>query len=82
MVQGLRAVRWFGAALVLGLGLSLAHAADESVTLLPDTDLHGADYSILKDTDLDACTAACQEFMALSIPFLLTVRSTAYPRVG
>ena len=59
MVQGLRAVRWFGATLVLGLGLSLAHAADESVTLLPDTDLPGADYSILKDTDLDACTAAC-----------------------
>ena len=36
-------------------------AADRSVTLLENTDLPGLDYSTIKDTDLDACSAACTD---------------------
>ena len=50
----------FVAALFVVLGsLSGALAADRSVTLLENTDLPGFDYSTIKDTDLDACSAAC-----------------------
>ncbi|MCS6760530.1 MAG: PAN/Apple domain-containing protein [Candidatus Devosia euplotis] len=48
-----------GAVLILALGLAHAQAADHSITLLPDTDLPGFDYAIVKNTDLDACSAAC-----------------------
>jgi uncharacterized protein YfaS (alpha-2-macroglobulin family) len=52
----------FVAALFLVFGLAgAASAVDRSVTLLEDTDLPGFDYSTLKDTDLDACSAACSE---------------------
>lgn len=43
------------------LGLGFAQAADRSVTLLPDTDLPGLDYSTIKNTDLDGCSAACTD---------------------
>ncbi|RYE08850.1 MAG: alpha-2-macroglobulin [Hyphomicrobiales bacterium] len=42
-------------------GLGMAVAADRSVTLLPDTDLPGLDYSTIKDSTLDACSAACAD---------------------
>ncbi|WP_171015697.1 alpha-2-macroglobulin family protein [Devosia sp. FKR38] len=54
-------VRWFGAALVLGLGLTQVQAADSKVTLLPGTDLPGFDYAVVKDTDLDACSTSCAD---------------------
>lgn len=47
------------AALFFALSLSPAEAADRSVTRLPGTDLPGFDYSVIRDTDLDACEAAC-----------------------
>ncbi|UXN74921.1 PAN/Apple domain-containing protein [Devosia sp. A8/3-2] len=55
----LRALRWLGAAVLMGLSLVSAQAADVKVTLLENTDLPGFDYSIIKDTDLDACRSAC-----------------------
>ncbi len=42
-------------------GLSGGFAADRTVTLLESTDLPGFDYSTIKDTDLDACSAACSD---------------------
>ena len=59
MRRGLGTIGLVGAALLLALGL--AQAADPKVTLLPDTDLPGFDYAVVKDTDLDACTAACTD---------------------
>ena len=35
--------------------------APHKITLLPDTDLPGFDYSVVKDTTLDACEAACAD---------------------
>ena len=61
MLRGLKAIRWFGAAVILGLGVTLAQAADHKITLLENTDLPGSDYSIVKDTTLDACSAACAD---------------------
>ncbi len=53
------AVSFVTAFLFVLMGLSGAIAADRSVTVLPDTDLPGFDYSTIKNTDLDACSAAC-----------------------
>lgn len=61
MLRGFGAIRWFGAAMIMGLGLSMAHAQDQKITLLENTDLPGFDYAIVKDVDLDACTAACAD---------------------
>jgi uncharacterized protein YfaS (alpha-2-macroglobulin family) len=55
------ALRWLGAAMLMGLSLSLAQAQDQKITVLENTDLPGSDYSIIKDTDLDACSAACAD---------------------
>ena len=49
----------FCAALVVVL--NTAAAAERTTTLLPDTDLPGFDYSIIEDTTLDACQAACED---------------------
>ncbi len=57
MLRGLGALRWLGAALVLGMGVTFAQAQD--VTILQNTDLPGSDYDIIRDTDLDSCSAAC-----------------------
>src|SRR6218665_3789436 len=54
-------LRWFGLAVAMGLGASSALAADHKITLLENTDLPGFDYSIVRDTDLDACSAACAD---------------------
>src|SRR5262245_3171403 len=43
------------------LTLNLAVAQDRSITLLPDTDLPGFDYSIGKGISLDQCEAACTD---------------------
>ncbi len=48
-------------ALLLALGAGTSLAAERSVTLLESTDLPGLDYSTLKDTTLDACSAACAD---------------------
>ncbi|SEP98831.1 hypothetical protein SAMN05428969_1426 [Devosia sp. YR412] len=61
MLQVVSKLRWLGLALMLSLGVSGATAADTKVTLLENTDLPGFDYSILRDVDLDACTAACTD---------------------
>lgn len=50
---------WLGLALVLAL--SSPGAADQKITLLQNTDLPGFDYAIVRNTDLDACTAACAD---------------------
>jgi uncharacterized protein YfaS (alpha-2-macroglobulin family) len=51
---------WLGLAIVLALSSPRA-AADQKITLLQNTDLPGFDYAIVRDTDLDACSAACAE---------------------
>ena len=52
----------FVAALFVILGsLSGAFAADRTVDLMEGVDLPGFDYSTIKDTDLDACSAACTD---------------------
>lgn len=61
MRRGFMALRWLGAAMLMGLSLSLAQAQDQKITVLENTDLPGSDYSIIKDTDLDACSAACAD---------------------
>ncbi len=53
-------MRALGLALVLALGAP-AMAADQKITLLENTDLPGFDYSIIRNTDLDACSAACAD---------------------
>ncbi|MBE0578383.1 alpha-2-macroglobulin family protein [Devosia sp.] len=53
-------MRALGLALVLALGAP-AMAADQKITLLEDTDLPGFDYSIIRNTDLDTCSAACAD---------------------
>jgi hypothetical protein len=45
--------------ILVTLAGSSAFAADRSVTPLPDTDLPGFDYSVIKNTDADKCSAAC-----------------------
>ncbi|MEO6396522.1 MAG: alpha-2-macroglobulin family protein [Devosia sp.] len=58
MSKPFRFASLIGAALVLALNFS-AFAAERSVTLQPDTDLPGYDYSTIENTDLDSCQAAC-----------------------
>ena len=53
--------RWFGAAMLIVSGLVPTLAAEPKITLLPGTDLPGYDYSISRDTTLDACQAACAD---------------------
>ena len=61
MLQVVSKLRWFGLAILLALAAPGTMAADTKITLLEDTDLPGFDYSILKDVDIDACTAACTD---------------------
>jgi hypothetical protein len=61
MHRNFEALRWLGAALVMGLGMSLANAQDQKITILENIDLPGSDYSIIRDTDIEACTAACAD---------------------
>lgn len=60
MLGGRRALVSVFAALAL-LGAVGAAQAETSVDLLRDTDLPGLDYEIVRDTDLDACEAACRD---------------------
>lgn len=60
-MRGLTFVRLLVAIVTLGLTLGGALAADTKITLLENTDLPGSDYSIIRNTDLDACSAACSE---------------------
>lgn len=55
----LASVAAFAAAVVLSWGIGGAVAADRTFTPLPDTDLPGFDYSVVKGVDLKACQAAC-----------------------
>lgn len=59
MLRGFSAFRWLSFALTLIAGLAGAEAAAQKIRILPETDLPGFDYTILQDTTLDACTAAC-----------------------
>jgi tetratricopeptide (TPR) repeat protein len=59
MPQVLRPVLWLCVAMLLAVGLSAANAADRTMSLLPGNDLPGGDYSVLKQTTLKACEAAC-----------------------
>ena len=62
MLPLFRSAAWFCAAIILALGLSVpVSAADRSATLLPSTDLPGFDYSVLKDSSVNACTKACTD---------------------
>jgi hypothetical protein len=60
MLQVATKMRALGLALVFALAAP-AMAADQKITLLENTDLPGFDYSIIRDTDLDACRAACAD---------------------
>ena len=61
MVRLLRYLGWLRAAFFLILTVTAASAAERRLTLLPDTDLPGFDYSVLKGVDPEACEAACTE---------------------
>jgi hypothetical protein len=62
MLPLFRSAVWFFAAIILTLGLAApVSAADRSATLLPSTDLPGFDYSVLKDSSVNACTKACTD---------------------
>ncbi|MET3924878.1 alpha-2-macroglobulin family protein [Devosia sp. 2618] len=52
---------WFGLAVAMAFAAPVAQAADHKVTLFENSDLPGSDYAIVKNTDLDACTAACAD---------------------
>lgn len=61
MLGGRRAIRSVFGALVLALVGLMPVAAETKITLFENTDLPGFDYSIVKNTDLDSCQAACSE---------------------
>lgn len=61
MLAEFGAVRNFAAAVLIGLAMIGSATAQTKITLLENTDLPGFDYSILKNTDLDACRAQCAE---------------------
>jgi len=52
---------WLIAMLVLAFNIGGAIAQDRAISLMPGTDLPGFDYSVVKDTTLDACSAACSD---------------------
>ncbi|QQR34665.1 alpha-2-macroglobulin family protein [Devosia oryziradicis] len=60
MLQVAGKLRALGLALLLAM-VAPAMAADHKITLLEDADLPGFDYSIIRDTDLDSCSAACAD---------------------
>ncbi|UJW84116.1 alpha-2-macroglobulin family protein [Devosia sp. SL43] len=60
MLHRFASIRGLVAAAMLALSIASPQAQDASrITLLENTDLPGFDYSTIKDTDLDACSAAC-----------------------
>ncbi len=61
MVRLVRSALWLCAAMVLVLGIQTAGAADRSSELLKGTDLPGFDYSVLKNSKVDACQKACTD---------------------
>ncbi|KKC40976.1 hypothetical protein WH87_02150 [Devosia epidermidihirudinis] len=58
-MRKLGVVGFLCAALLFGMGVGGASAADPKISLIESADLPGFDYSILKDTTLDACQSAC-----------------------
>ncbi|MBI4921227.1 MAG: alpha-2-macroglobulin family protein [Devosia nanyangense] len=61
MVRLVRSALWLCAAMVLMFGVQAAGAAERSMSLLPGTDLPGFDYSVLKNSSLEACQKACTD---------------------
>ncbi|MGV8853598.1 MAG: MG2 domain-containing protein [Devosia sp.] len=64
MRRGLGVFRVLGGSLLLALALAGptmvgARAAEPKITLQQNTDLPGFDYDVVKNTDLDTCSAAC-----------------------
>jgi len=49
------------AVLLLVLNIGAAVAQERAISLLPGTDLPGFDYSVVKNTTLDACSQACAD---------------------
>lgn len=61
MLGGRRIIRHMFGVLALVLAGAMPSAAETKITLLQGTDLPGFDYSIVRDTDLDSCQAACTD---------------------
>jgi uncharacterized protein YfaS (alpha-2-macroglobulin family) len=60
MLGGRRAIRFVMGAVMLVMAATPL-AAQTKISLIENTDLPGFDYSIIKDTSLDACQAACAD---------------------
>ncbi|HEX4296982.1 MAG TPA: PAN domain-containing protein, partial [Devosia sp.] len=54
-----RSAAWLLATLVFILSISAVDAAQRSVTLLPNTDMPGGDYNVIKNTTINGCQTAC-----------------------
>ena len=52
---------WLVAVLVMVMNIGIVTAQERAISLLPGTDLPGFDYSVVKDTTLDACSQACAD---------------------
>ena len=61
MKRLLSSAGWLLAVLVFVLSIGVAAAQDRPISLMPGTDLPGFDYSTIKNTTLDACSAACSD---------------------
>src|SRR5690242_16791453 len=61
MKRLLSSAGWLLAVLVMACNIGVAAAQDRPISLLPGTDLPGFDYSVIKDTTVDACSQACSD---------------------
>ncbi|MGN6489534.1 MAG: PAN/Apple domain-containing protein, partial [Devosia sp.] len=59
MQRLLSSAGWLVAVLFVAFGMGSALAQERAISLLPGTDLPGFDYRVVKDTTVDACSAAC-----------------------
>ncbi|WDR05993.1 MG2 domain-containing protein [Devosia rhodophyticola] len=61
MLQWVSSIRWLYLSIVVVMGFALtnASAAEPQVDQQENIDLPGADYAIIKNTDQNACSAAC-----------------------
>ncbi len=61
MKRLLSSAGWLMAVLVMVLNIGIVTAQERAISLLPDTDLPGFDYGVVKNTTLDACSEACAD---------------------
>ena len=59
MQRLLSSAGWLVAVLFVAFGMGSALAQERAINLLPGTDLPGFDYRVVKDTTVEACSAAC-----------------------